>query len=419
MTMRRPAGFTTRRHRPSAPAIAFSHASTMTFNTTVAESVAAAAIRRGAHSRTAIVAHARHQSLEHARHTPVATSADTPAALDLKTLAMQLAATRPPLERAIVDLELRYGLDPSSFARVLGLTNHRAEQRSATVSQTWADALDPAVMAWLGPASCENLAAVLTEARLWPRSADAPVVSSVDSTGPVPVVITDEMNSTTSPDDTSAGFSNITVATLLEVAPSVRAHAASCSTCGERLRMLTPVRTLVGQLPLEIVPQTVAEAAKTAYRRIPTPLPPSIEPHRIDLSRLRVPAFTVAALALVLTTGFILVNRNDDSEPSQADRVAKLVDAAPPSNLLATPSVITSDTRTASLANNSEDPVDWNATANVPWISVRPSTGNLRPTQSVTLALEAEEPAGNHTDADIVITGSDGSRQVLHYSAAH
>jgi hypothetical protein len=225
--MRRPAGFTARRHRPSAAAIAYSHALVVTGNPLVAESIAAAALRRGAHSRLAVIAHARHQALEHERRSP-ANDPDGVAATDLRTLAQQFATTRPALERALVDLDLRYSLDRSSFARVLGLTNNRAEERSAVIADTWRSQLDPAVMAWLGPGSCEQLAGVLTQVRLWPRSADVAVVSSIDSTGPVPLLSTGTEGLTSEPSpDTPPLISAVTVGALLEAAPTVREHAGS------------------------------------------------------------------------------------------------------------------------------------------------------------------------------------------------
>jgi hypothetical protein len=420
MTMRRPAGFTTRRHRPSAAAIAYSHAHGITQNPQVAESIAAAALRRGAHSRLAVIAHARHQSLEHARRSP-AVDANDFAGPDLRALATQLANTRPPLERAIVDLELRYSLDTASFARVLGLTNHRAITRRAAVAQTWTDTLDPAVMAWLGPGSCEQFAAVLTQARLWPRSSETPVVSSVDTTGPVPLLSTgtDGVIPNPQPAVTSTTPPPVTINSLLEVAPDVRGHANACAICADRLRMLTSVRSMMGQTPIEDVPTSVIEAAKTAYRRIPTPLPPSIEPHRIDISRYRIPAFAVAGIAVLTLIGVVIVRSNNDSKPSQADRVAELVNAAPHSNLLATPSIVTSSTGTAALANNATTALTWRANASVPWITLDPSSGSLRPNQSISITVKQNEPAGNHADAAITITGSDGSQQVLRYSASH
>lgn len=418
MTMRKPAGFTTRRHRPSAAAIAYSHAHVITQNPTVAASIAAAALRRGAHSRLAVIAHARHQTLEHARRSPVATT-DGVAGPDLRALATQLANTRPAIERVIVDLELRYSLDHSSFARVLGLTNARASARSNSIAQTWSDTLDPAVMAWLGPGSCEELASILTQTRLWPRSSEAQVVSSIDNTGPIPLLSTGTEDALPEPkSETPQTVSVVTISALLDASPIVHEHAQNCDVCNERLRMLTSVRSMIGQTPIEEVPSPVVEAAKTAYRRIPTPLPPSIEPHRIDVSRLRIPAFAVAGIAVLALIGVLIVANRDD-KPSQADRVADLVNRAPQSNLLATPSVITSGTRIASLANNSTAAVTWNATADVSWIRFNPSNGVVQPNKTISIGITETVPTGDQSDATITITGNEGSKQILQFSASH
>ena len=419
MTMRRPAGFTTRRHRPSAAAVAYSHAHVITQNADVAASIASAALRRGAHSRLAVIAHARHQALEHARRTPPVDSVD-PAASDLRALALQLASTRPPLERAIVDLELRYALDTSSFARVLGLTNNRATKRSAAVAQTWTQLLDPAVMAWLGPGSCDRLSVLLTQAQLWPRSSGEMVVSSVDTTDASPLLPTGTDGAALDPQVTTPSpVAPVTVAALLDIAPAVNEHATDCDICGDRLRMLTSVRSMMGQAPVENVPAVVAEAAKTAYRRIPTPLPPSIEPHRIDISRFRIPAFSVAGIATLAVIGFFLLHRDQNDSPSQADRVAELVNAAPQSRLLATPSIVTSNTGTAALANTSSAPLTWHSEVNVPWITLEPSSGTLAPNQSISIAIRQSEPANNKADATITIRGFEGSTQTLRYSTSH
>jgi hypothetical protein len=177
-----------------------------------------------------------------------------------------------------------------------------------------------------------------------------------------------------------------------------------------------PVRTLVGQSPVENVPASVGEAAKNAYRRIPTPLPPSIEPHRIDLSRFRVPTFAAAGTIAVVAVGIVLVaGRDQGGDPSQADRVAKLVDAPVAVNLLATPSIVTPEIKTASLANNGPSTMTWNATASASWIRLTPNSGNLQPAQSISIAVDAELPTTGPTDGTITITGSDGSRQTLKF----
>ena len=117
----------------------------------------------------------------------------------------------------------------------------------------------------------------------------------------------------------------INVRSLLNVVPPVLEHSQSCEVCTERLRLLTPVRTLIGQAAVEEVPTRVVEAARNARRRLPAPLPPSIERGRLDYKRLEVPAFGVIAAAVVAVVGFgIYQSANNEQGPSQASRVRRL-----------------------------------------------------------------------------------------------
>src|SRR3954447_14258027 len=98
---------------------AFSHALAVLGDPAAAEEVALVAVRRGDRSRVATLAFARHLSLARARQTPSDPSAQ-PA--NVVELALALAATRPPLERALVDLAGRHQLDRSRLGRTLRLT---------------------------------------------------------------------------------------------------------------------------------------------------------------------------------------------------------------------------------------------------------------------------------------------------------
>ena len=274
-------------------------------------------------------------------------------------------------------------------------------------------------MAWLGPGSCEDLASILRDQTVWPRSADSPVVSSVDSTGPIPVLRTGTDGAMVEPQLAApVPVSAVTVGHLLSIAPVVFAHAQSCDICSERLRLLTPVRSLIGQLPLELVPSSVASAAHTARRRLPAPLPPSIERQRLDYKRLQVPAFGIIALVGVVLVGVFLYQSNDnDGQPSQAARVATLIQDAPTSRLLGTPTIITPATKTASLANTGTQPITWSVTTNETWIKLSPTSGRVQPSQSISITVTAEPPDTAPTDATITITGDDGSVQTLRYDA--
>lgn len=378
----------------------------MSGNPALAAQIAVTALKRGAQARTAVLAHARHLSLGEAARTSGA--ADEPASSELRDLARQMASTRPAIERSVVDLELRYGLDQVTFGRVLGLSAQKAALRSRTVAQVWAANLDPAMMAALGPGACDQLRALLDE------RGSVPILTQ-DHTPPhgTPVVAatgTDGVAMEPAPAAT-------TVKSVLDAAPEVLAHAKTCDICEVRLKRMTSVRTLVGQQAPEPVPPLVATAARSARRRLPAPLPPSIEPRSFDIYRFKNLAIALAAIAaagLVILGGYGAVA---GGEASQEERVERLINEAPLSSLLGTPSVIGPDTTTASLANTSDAVVAWNATPNAAWLDVEPRSGTIQPSQSATLRLSVDVPSAGVPDdeASITIVGDDGSRQILKF----
>lgn len=373
-----------RGHRPSSAAIAYSLALSVLRREPEAELVAINSLRKGSHSRICVIAHARSQSLQRLGEF-VITPPEELAANEVRDLAIQLTGTRPGLERAIVDLELRYSLDANNFARALGVSTERALELSKNIAATWAEELDPAMLAWLGPGSCSELQTILVEHG---------VAQESDQSRP-----------------------DMSIGELLGVVPSVSLHATSCTACTERVRMMVSVRNVVSQLPIETVPSLVAKAAHSSKRRLPNPLPPSIEPKRIDLSRTRSLVMSGSAIALVALSGIVgvtlVADRNDDQ---QKNRVAQLVKSAPASQLLGTPSIITPKTTTAAIANNGNEVILWHATSSAPWLTLEPSRGRLGPAQHVTLAVKKLESSMNDKE-DVVVTinGSDGSVQVLRY----
>lgn len=405
-----------RRRRPGAAAAAYSIALNVLRDPSRAERVAIAALRSGARSRIGVLSHARHIALGEADGAP-ATGNDELASSDVRQLALQLAGTRQAIERVIVDLEGRYGLDTSSFARTLGLSSERAQERARSVATTWAEQLDPAMMAWLGPGSCSELETILCGRRLWPRSTSSPV-----HTGEAPVVRllptgTDDVAVTDPAMIADPNLEAIDIGMLLESAPAVSEHASHCSTCNERLRLIRPVRTLVGQLPLEAVPPAVAAAAHASRRRLPGGLAPSIEARRIDIHRLRWIIVALTGVVIVAAAAVGITRAADNSGETQADRVERLLQSASASRLLATPTVMTPATTTAALANNGNEPILWHATTSAAWLSVSPTDGRLGASQSTSIAVTAAPPAFSSgvNNALITFTGSDGSTQTIRY----
>ncbi len=375
-----------RRRRPGSAAAAYSHALAVTRQEDESELIAATALKRGAHSRIAVLAHARHLALQKTGSS-IPTDSNTPAGNDLLSLAWQLAGTRPALERAVVDLELRYSLEPPAFGMALGLTTERAAERSAAAQSAWASSIDPAMMAWLGAGSCAELAQILIRLEVFP-----------DTAGETDAI-------------------RITIGTLLRAAPDVLAHSSLCVTCAERLKAMTPVHTLVGNRGLDYVPGAVAIAAKVARHRLASPLPPSIEPRRFDIARARTVIWT-ALIALGIAGAFWLAFNEFSGKADQSERVARLVEAPASSRLLATPTIVTPNVKTAALANTGVAPIRWRVQTSASWLSVEPPQGTIQPSQNIALVVKAGmPPAGAPNDATISFFGDDGSTQVLRYDA--
>jgi hypothetical protein len=388
-----PAELRARRKRSGSAATAFSHAVLLTGQPKVAEQIAVSALRKGAHSRTSIIAHARHLALKAYDHRQIQSEA---ASTDSKTLALQLARTRPGIELALLDLSSRYGLDQGTFSRVLGISSKEAFRRLRDVKEKWVDTLDPAMMAAFGPGSCSELAAILQDG----------IIEDLD-----------EGNAEHGEEVADPLAARPTIAELQVLAPRVRAHAEECPVCEQRLKAMSSVTNLVSQTPIETVPNLVSAAAVNSRKRLPTSiaLPPSINSGRIDPRRFR---SATAAIVAVIALGGALWGAGSafsDGE-SQSERVAKLIESAPTSSLLATPSTITAEDETFTIANNNEQSLRWSAVSSQEWLSVNPSNGELSGNQTVSVSIDTSlAPEDSQGFATITITGDDGSEQAVSY----
>lgn len=357
---------------------------------------AATAVRRGGRSRTAVLGHARAEALAQAVDA-VRPDLDQPAPGDLTELAVALATTRPPIERAVVDLELRHGLDRAAFGRALGASTAAASARSAAVATTWQQALDPVLLAHLGPGGCEGLASVLgVVTAAGGEDGGAETESVVD----VPI----------------QGRGSDVVATLRELlgtAPAVLDHAAGCSTCGDRLRSMVSVRTLVGQRPLDPAPAPVRAAAAPSRLRRPT-APPPLEPEPLGRRWLR-PVAVVALTLIVAVAGGVVV-ASDDDDPTNDGSVEALTRVpAQGSVLVVEPAMVEGRSpRPVELTNRSDRPITWVAAGDADWLAFSPDRGSLAPDQSidVRVSVTSAAPEGD-LRGTVQITGSDGSAAVV------
>lgn len=371
---------------------AFAHACAVLGDGDLAVEASVAAVRRGGRSRWAVLGHARDGALGRAGEA-VAPDLDGPAPDDLTELAAALAATRPAIERAVVDLEGRHDLDRGGFARALGLPIAPAGARAAAVSAVWQHQLDPVVLARLGPGECETLAAILGH-------------------GPVPVGEGDDAGAADAPPPSAA-----TLRELIDLGPAVADHAAGCDHCGDRLRAMVSVRTLLAQRPVEgTAPQAVRAAAAPSRLRRPTP-PPPLEPEPLVRRWLRPVGITAAALVLAICGGVIAAAlRGDDRDASQVEALTRVPDAGslltvePPELDGTTPPPVV-------LTNRSDAAIEWAAEPDVPWLQVKPADGALEPggTAELRVGVTSSAPEGPARGA-VRISGTDGSAAVVRLS---
>lgn len=342
---------------------AYGHALAVLGDPAAALVMAERGLLRGGRSRVAVLGHSRAAVLAAADQ---GATVDTAVPTTISEAALSLARRRPAVERVVVDLESRHGLTRTGFARALGLGPADAAERVAAVAAAWSAELDPALFRWLGPGDCDELAAVLGDA------------GGVDA---------DRM---------------------LGDAPAVSAHAEGCSQCGDRLRAMVSVRTLVSQLPLPAAPRELASASRAARRRPPVS-PPVLGDDRSRVWVRAVEVVVVAAvLALVVVAGASVVPSGDGGRD---DRVEALTQKPTSGGSLS----VSSDTLHAAmtvvkLVNSSGRTVKWQSSATVPYLAAEPARGTLGPGESVDVRIEFGRgaPEGDVSGA-ISFAAADGS----------
>lgn len=334
---------------------AYSHCLAVLGDPTSAAEAAAIAVRHGGRARWAVLAHARHQALLREPAPP----SDAATAGDLTELARSLAAARPASERALLDLADRHDLDRASLARAWGASPADVATQVAAIAEEWSSALDPVLLAWLGPGDCDALRTILA-------------------------------------------------ASELEVMPRVRAHAAACETCRDRMRAMVSVRTVLGTMALERAPDSVHATSRRRRRPLPPPAAPTARPKR--------PLWIagVGAAAIVIVAVAVLASRE-----RAPDRVEALTAAPPPeSALVVDPNHVAGATAASVvLTNRSARELSWTAAAKE-WIVLRPAGGRLGSAEQATIhiALAPTAPEGD-VRATVTFSGDDGSSVALQFEA--
>jgi len=327
---------------------------------------AAVALRKGGRSLPGVLAHARYEALlEASRREAADPGTEVPA--ELGDLAWALAATRPPTEVAIVDLDTRHGLRRVGLGRSLGLAPAVAAERATAIAAAWEAELDPALMAWMGPGDCEGLVGVL---------------EGIDPSS--------------------------TVADLLGVAGAVADHAEHCDVCADRRRSMVSVRSLLAQTPLADAPQSLRAVERRRIAR-PIPPPPSVDPGPRRWLRWAVAAVVISVAVGGATAGAVTFSRRGSSPREK--RIQALTKIPPAgSSLILSPGTVAPGAGKLAVANRSSKQLDWTMQSDMPWLAFTPSSGHLEPkaTTIVTVTELRNAPEGS-VRAEIRVSASDGS----------
>lgn len=355
------------------PAHAFGHTLAVTGRADAATDAAVTAVTRGGRSLVSVLANARHAALSAAGPSAGSaagevTEGGSAHAADLAEVAGALAASRPAVERCIVDLDSRHGLDRASLGRVLGLPATEAARRATAVGETWARELDPALVVWLGPGDCDQMAALLSDRGLGPESS---------------------------------------VADALGAASTIADHEETCEMCADRRRARVSVRSLLANQRLPDPPVAVTAAASQARRR-PAAAPPPIEVSRRPIApRLLLAAAIVVVVASIGGVAAVMSSDRDGGDGA-VDRLTQIHPAG--STLALSPELIDPSTSSLRLENTSQNEVRWQLQADVPWLELSPRSGRLAPGKGTVIAVRmtGRAPEGG-LRATITASGSDGS----------
>ncbi len=346
--------------------LAYGHALAMLGDPDAAVDVAALALRRAGRARGQVLAHARQESVARAaRDEPVDIDSLQTVVLDLPALAATLASTRPPEERAALDVRARTGGDLAALGEALGMRPSDANDKCSELAELWERNLDPALLAFSGAGECDVLAAILDGATL------------------------------------------DTVANLLAVSPAVHAHATDCVVCTDRVRAMASVRSFFSDATVEIPESLRIESHRDRTKRPSAPPAPLFT----TTSRRIVPrwAMGLAACMVLVLLGFgaLALYDNKDDAASPATKLAAVtglrVDGDPATGLV--------------LRNDSTKSVRYTLSSSATWLQLSPASGRVAAGQSVpiTATLSDDAPEGD-PHASVMIHTSTGATTSQDYA---
>ena len=333
-----------------------------------ASEVAIVALRRAGRSRGLVLAHARFEALSRAAEDPpVDLAALQLVVLDLPALAATLASTRPPEERAALDLRARTGGDLAALGEAFGARPRSAADRCNEIAELWEGTLDPALLAFSGPGDCEDLAEILQD-----RDLD-------------------------------------TAADLVDVAPVVHTHAQTCTVCTDRVRAMASVRSCFSDTSAE-VPPPVREVSRVSRTKRPSANPLPLFPGDAPAPRRRraiTPLRAAAALVAVVGASGVAYAATRDSSSAALSQLTQLAKA---DGLVISQPQVEGEVATLVLRNTTDKAIRYRATTSVTWATITPVRGVVAARSTRTIAIRALDNAPEGAPrATVTVTTASGA----------
>ena len=290
---------------------------------------------------------------------------------ELQRLARAATLLLDPVQRGVLDLAVRQGLEGEALSEALGVAPGLASVSVQAASDQAEHVIGAVLLARLGREDCPGLADAVLEGVGQPAD---------------------------------------------KLAAAVVEHGETCAACGDRRRALVPVSTLLSQVPPTPAPAELKRSTDLRrrggiVRALRPPGPPMAwvaTPRRWSGRRRLVAGLAAAAVLVALAVGILWPRRSGEIARTAAPGGRLVVEATP------VDFGATGGQAEIRITNTGREPLVFEARASVPWLSFTRSEGTLDPGAAVVVSalLDRSRAPEGAADTDIRIQSNGGSAVV-------